>query len=146
LLFAKAIALAAGAQSIEAEHLLAGALYAWSDAGSLRDEIFRRIGVVDPELPGPADSIIPFSRIVTGLLNDGIAQANRLGHHRKRPQHFLLALLDKRSCAASGLLHDAGVTRELLLESTARHVLEDDSPLPYRAYLRAEFIPAINRE
>jgi ATP-dependent Clp protease ATP-binding subunit ClpA len=136
LFVAKAIALAAGAQSIDAEDLLAGALDAWSDAGSFRDEVFRRIGLVGPvKLPRPTDSDIPFSAVVKHLLNDAMMRADRLGHHRIRPEHLLLALLDDQTCAASGLLHDVGLKAEMLIKSLARHSLEDDGPLPYDSYL-----------
>jgi len=139
LLLAKGTALAADARSIDAEHLLAGALEVWPGAGSRREKILRRLGLIVPrQLPEQTSPEIPFSAVVQRLLNSAMMRADRLGHHRIRPEHLLLALLEDATCTPSSLLQEAGLEPEMLLQSAARDALADDSPLSYRAYLEVK--------
>jgi ATP-dependent Clp protease ATP-binding subunit ClpC len=136
LFVAKAAALAAGAQSIDVEHLLVGALGSWPDAGIRCEEVVRAVGLSMPsELPGPGSPEMPFSGVVQRVLNGAMALADRLGQHRIRPEHLLLALLDDSYSVASEILQQAAVEREELLRSAAEGALLDDGPLQYRSRL-----------
>jgi ATP-dependent Clp protease ATP-binding subunit ClpA len=139
LFVARAVALAAGAQSIDVEHLLMAALEAWPDAGIRREEVARTLGVSMPnELPGPGCPQIPFSGVVQRVLNSAMWQADRFGQHRIRPEHLLLALHDESDSATAGILRQAGVDREELVRSAALGALSDDSPLEYQSRLEVE--------
>jgi ATP-dependent Clp protease ATP-binding subunit ClpA len=136
LFVAKAAALAAGAQSIDLEHLLVGALGSWPDAGIRREQVVRAVGLSIPsELLGPGSPEIPFSGAVQSVLNSAMALADRFGQHRIRPEHLLLALLDDSHGVASKILQQAAVQREELLRSAAQGALSDDGPLQYRSRL-----------
>jgi ATP-dependent Clp protease ATP-binding subunit ClpA len=124
LLRARAAAVAAGAPSIEAEHLLHAAMEAWS-RGSRAS--------VPSDPPGPASPEIRFSESVKRILNLAMAEADRLGHHRIRPEHLLLALLDEADEHPIAALRHVGVGRLELTESAARGARQDDSPLPHTA-------------
>ena len=130
LFVARAAALAAGAESIEVEHLLLGALAEWPDAGIRCDEVVRTLGLPVPsELPGPGSPQIPFSDAVKRVLGGAAARADRLGQHRIRPEHLLLALHDDTQRVPARILSQAGVTRAELLRSAAEGARLDDSSL-----------------
>jgi ATP-dependent Clp protease ATP-binding subunit ClpA len=136
LFVAKASAVATGARFIDTQHLLVGALEAWPDAGSRREEIVRRLGISLPtELPDAVSPEIPFSGVAGHVLKSAMVQADRLGHHRIRPEHLLLALDEEGHCATSGILRHAGLAAEELIRSAAQGALSDDSPLSYDARL-----------
>lgn len=133
---ARATAVNAGATSIEPEHLLAAALHVYAAPGLPWDAIVQRLQVtVATEPPEPDGPEIPFSSEVKRLLLATMEQADRLGHHRIRPEHMLLAFLDAPDCPSGDVLRDAGVVRETLMASIGRAVAVDDGPLSPRADL-----------
>ena len=139
LFTAKAVALAAGAPSIDVEHLLVGALDAWPTAGKRCDDVAGTLGLSIPnESQGPWSREIPFSGVVKLVLNSAMVQADRYGHHRIQPEHLLLALHDESHSVTSTILQQAGVDREELIRSAAVAARSDDSPLSYSARLEVE--------
>jgi ATP-dependent Clp protease ATP-binding subunit ClpA len=56
-------------------------------------------------------------------------EADRLGQHRIRPEHLLLALHEERDSAISGVLQQAGLDRDELVRSAVQQAHSDDSPL-----------------
>jgi hypothetical protein len=113
LFIARSLAVLAGSPEILPEHLVGGALGALSDATAL---------------PPPSPEEIPFSAAVQRLLNDAMAEADRLGQHLIRPQHLLLAVLRSHSHAAA-LVRQYGLDYQQL-ESDATVAAEiDDRPI-----------------
>jgi len=131
LFAAKAIALAAGSRCIDETHLLAGAVETWAAAGSFQQEVLKRLGFAAPSTTSTASPEIAFSPLVKRLLNQAMAQADRLDHHRIRPEHFLLAMLDEPDGSAAVILRDVGLERAVLVQSAAADAALDDSPLNY---------------
>ena len=134
LFVAREVARAAGAPSIEVEHLLLGALEAWPGAGVRREEVARMLGLSVPnELTAPGSPELPFSPEVKRVLTSAMWEADRLGQHRIRPEHLLLALHDERRSVTSGILRQTGVDHEELIRSAALGALSDDSPVQFRS-------------
>jgi ATP-dependent Clp protease ATP-binding subunit ClpA len=144
LFFAEATAQQAGRDFVEPEHILAGVLRAapailssQPDPASMYHSILHLLQLRPfSETVEPATQKIPFSPAVQRLLNDTVAEADRLRHHRIRPEHILIALLGHQGSVPAQALRQAGVEREALAESASRAAAVTDGPLPYRAYLR----------
>jgi ATP-dependent Clp protease ATP-binding subunit ClpA len=101
--------------------------------------IVRALGLHAPTgLPGPVTSEITFSCRVQRVLSCAMLEADRLGQHRIRPEHLLLALHEERDSAISGVLQQAGLDRDELVRSAVQQALSDDSPLQYRLRLKLE--------
>ena len=64
-----------------------------------------------------------------------MAEADRLDHHRIRPEHLLLALLEDPGGLAAGVLREVGLKRDVLVQSAAEDAALDDSPLGYKGRL-----------
>lgn len=124
LFLARANAAAAGATAIEPEHLLAAAVTA------------RRPPPEDgyPQLQG-RQSEIPFSEHVKILLNRAAMQADRLGHHRIRPEHILIALVEDTDRRTAAAVCAARLDRSALVEAAEREAAIDDTPLGSRVQL-----------
>ena len=138
LFVARNTATSVGSPLIDAGHLLAGSIEAWLEGSSYRPEVFRRLGFTAPsEQPPAINPDIQFSPVVQRLLQDAMAQADRLGHRQIRPQHLLLALLDKPDYPESTILKELGIGRDVLATSAAREALVDDRPLAYGAHLES---------
>jgi ATP-dependent Clp protease ATP-binding subunit ClpA len=84
--------------------------------------------------PPPGSPEVPFSVGVKRVLNSAMIVADELGHHRIRPEHLLLALLDDSDSRAAQALRHWNVERQTLIDSAAREVELDDSPQPYRVH------------
>ena len=67
-------------------------------------------------------------------------QADQLGHHRIRPEHLLLAVLEESLSSASSVLRGVGLEREMLIQEAAEDASRDDSPLRHQGHasLRCE--------
>jgi len=72
-------------------------------------------------------SEIPFSPQAKRLLQYTMSEADQLGHHRIRPEHLLLAVLAESVFPASAVLREAGLERQMLIESAAEDASRDDS-------------------
>src|SRR5436190_16730320 len=113
LFLAMASAVAARADFIGPDHMLAGALGTAPHLGLPCESILRRLRLEAPTLPpGPNRPDIEFSQVVKRLLQGAMAVADRLGHHRIRPEHMLLALLEEPDCPAGEALRGAGCERQ----------------------------------
>ena len=133
LFVAKSLALSARAESIDVEHLVAGAVEAWPAAGSFRAEVLARVGLaVAGHVPEVDETEIPFSALVKWLLHRAMIEADALGHHRIRPEHLLLAVLEEPECSAFAIMREAGLDRELLVRTATEDAKVDDSPFPLR--------------
>lgn len=131
LFIARNTAAAAGSQTIDDEHLVAGLVEVLPLAGPFRTTVLQKLHLTVPEqLSAPAESDIPFSPGVKRLLSFAMLEADQLGHHRIRPEHLLLAVLAESVSQAPGVLHEAGVDRQMLIQSAAEDASLDDRPLP----------------
>jgi len=142
LFFARATAQQAGRDAIDSEHLVAGVLRAapatvsaHSDPALTCDAILQHLRL-QPWSHGlePPTQEIPLSPAVQRLLNETVAEADLLGHHRIRPAHMLLAVIGEPD-SVSQALREAGVEREALAASASRAAAVDDRPFHFTAYL-----------
>ncbi|MGH9255977.1 MAG: Clp protease N-terminal domain-containing protein [Vicinamibacterales bacterium] len=141
LFAARSTAVLGGAPFIDVEHLVAGAIEAWSAAGSRRAEVLQKLGLTVLSIPpGAVHPDIEFSPAAKRVLHEAMSQADRLGHHRIRPEHLLLAALEDPSCLTATILRDVGLERDVLVQSAAQDANVDDSPLGYKAHLEARII------
>ena len=75
-----------GSQTIEVEHLVAGAIAVSPSAIPFRMTVLQKLHLTVPEQLS-AESEIPFSPAVKRLLQCAIDEADQLDHHRIRPEH-----------------------------------------------------------
>jgi ATP-dependent Clp protease ATP-binding subunit ClpA len=139
---AKASALGAGSKFIDSQHVLAGALGVASHLALSAESILLGLRLEMPtHTSGVNSPHIQFSPAVQRLLQEAMAVADRLGHHRIRPEHLLLALLEGPACAAREALRGGGCETQTLSESATRAALADDGPLTYTAHLESRIVP-----
>jgi|SoiMethySBSTD1v2_1073268.scaffolds.fasta_scaffold1142834_2 ATP-dependent Clp protease ATP-binding subunit ClpA len=137
LFIARATAVAARAQAIDVEHLVAGAIQVLPLASPFRSTVLQKLDLTVPEQnTASAELEIPFSPQAKRLLRDAMSEADQLGHHRIRPEHLLMAVLAESVFPASGVLREAGVEREMLIQSADEDASRDDGPLRYTSRLR----------
>jgi ATP-dependent Clp protease ATP-binding subunit ClpA len=127
LFVARAAALTMHESSIDVQHLVAGTLATWPPAKSCREDVVRSLGVMVPqELNIVGD--IPFSAAAQRVLRRTMTRADQLGHHRIRPEHLLLALIEEPGLDEA--LRQAGIRREVVIEGATAAAFVDDSPIP----------------
>lgn len=128
---AKVRAVRANAPFIDWDDLLVGAL---AEASYLRltANIVPERSALDHRVPTQPDHI-EFSPVVHRLLQSAMLEANRLGHHRIRPDHLLLALFDESDCPAGDLLRGAGVERPQLVDGANRAAKINDGAIEHLA-------------
>ena len=129
LFFSRYEASMLGSPSIEADHLLLGALRDGKgiisdvlarvpmDFISLRNEILSHTPAREPFSPSVA---IPFSAECKHILQFAAEEADRLAHAHIGPEHLLLGMLRRQDSGAGRLLLEKGVDLKLARAEIAR--------------------------
>jgi ATP-dependent Clp protease ATP-binding subunit ClpA len=123
LFIARNTAGAAGSQAIEVA----------PSASLFKMIVLQKLHLTVPDqLSASPESEIPFSPEAKRLLPLAMSQADRLGHHRIRPEHLLLAVLAESESSTSSVLREVGLERQALIQGAADDASRDDSPLRHQ--------------
>jgi ATP-dependent Clp protease ATP-binding subunit ClpA len=128
---------------VDVPDLAAGALIALeavqkSDmAVRARQIVLATLGIQRPEeiQSGQAPDVA-FNDSVRRILKCSVDIADRLGHHRIRPEHLLLAIFEEGCVAVVKSLQVAELSPEALAGSAARAAALEDTPFPFSAHLK----------
>jgi len=128
---------------VDIPDLAAGALIALeapqeSDTAARSKQIvLETLGIQPPEDIQSGQALdVAFNDSVRRLLKCSVDIADRLGHHRIRPEHLLLAIFQEGSVAVVKSLQVAELSPVALADSAARAATLEDTPLQFTAHLK----------